>query len=397
MTRRKKWAVAVAVVGIGAVLAVFAAGAGDAESPRYWRRHAQSVLLRGAEWLPAGELLRAPAVGLTKASLRVLPRDVSGDELERAAGLLARRGEPATAATLWLGLSNLHFRNGDVNSSRARALRALRASRTEAALVSLVVLARSDPAQEARWIGELRDRAPGHELVVAAGCRDAILTFTADPPAICGAVGWVGEHARHGRREDRRIAREISELPARAAREVSAHEARIEGLSTEQLDLVRSYQALERELSGLGWRAAGEVLWDLSPFPREDDTLERYATREGVCRLPIVVWICGAAAVGEAKERMDERKAGIHARMAGLDRLYGLNESLIGISRERIAHWGSARPLEMLREERAGLIGRFRADLAEEAQRRYPEPGISVAAALDAVLARPDARRREHR
>jgi hypothetical protein len=372
-TRRKKIVATAAGVNVVLVAVLALLGLWDDDSPRYWRRLAQDVVLAAADRAPAN---RAP--GLTRTALRVHRAGVTPAEMDRAAGIFLRAGDRASAARLHLGLVRANAAAGNLPAAMAHARRADQLAPGPEALGALVVLA--DPGTDAgrQAVAAMQARYPRSELSQAFDCVKRVTSFAVALPASCQAYPLTRQPAAAAVADHQRIERELAGLPQKRTEQIAWYG------DWE----IREYAAMQRastELKRAGFLTAIlESIWRTiaGMLPQSGERLSTWFWRNLFCSTRIR-WLCvlNDANLEPIVDRMEERRS-LKVELASATRAWG-------IAMDGLDYWNSSKPHDLLVSERATLASTFRGEVYTALKARRKTVGIDRDAAIDGVLRAP--------
>jgi hypothetical protein len=335
-------------------------------------------LLAGNQWAVGNPDVNTAIDVITRVALGAHDGELTPEQLERVGQLFLRSNQPRVAAQIWLARANLAISAHDHQIAREYAERAFRLDPSELSILTLLTLA-PDTATEDRWLAKLQARFPGHELVRARSCMNLLETFAVEPPRACTALDWANALATRGRREELRLASEIADMPRRVVAEINRHEQSRQSALDQQPQLIRAWQTLNEFRRNAPWRAAGRILCGAIPFCKPMDlTPEQRLALEAICLAEYMRVGCVITDVAEAWQSMNKEVAEIDLRMVRLSELYEANDRVAAAAESEIGWWRSGRPLANLKDERSGLISRFRHELLTEGRRRFSRDGLKA-------------------
>ena len=361
-------------VGLLAVVSGLLAAAGfwSPDSPRYWRRPAQSVLFFTARHAPRS--LTAP---LMRRALRTHAAGTRYDEAEEAAALFEGVGENRAAAQLRLGLVRVDATSDRLEQAVRHATLSQQDAPSEEALAALVVLTIKDAERRGQWASELQMAYPEHEMSLATLCLAQLQSFGNAVPVVCQKVGWVSEKAASGKGEYEKLSAQIRNLPNEARANIRKHEQEIAEREAEQQGYRADLADIDRQKSEATADAVTGVIINLLPLPKSGDTLESFVAREGVCLLPYVRWFCAAGSLGPAFDAKKRHQQLDEHRKIILE-LISLSDELNGYDRRNIEYWRSGAPLEKLKKAQGAILPAFRADVEETVSARRSTAGLPL-------------------
>jgi hypothetical protein len=353
----------------------------DPASERYWRRGVQASGLALAEQLPPGPRGTRLTRSLLTASIDILPGDATDDELDRAAVVLLRHGARDEAATIWMGLAQSAWSSGDHQRTGLLIRRAVGAApgRVDVALSQLIV--DRDTPREASALEFLAQHAPHHPLVRSAQCQRQLVTFARPVPSDCRGGELTAALAAQGSDRYGDLTLRLATLPDSVAAESASLERDIVQRESEQPVLARRWHELARRDSTLGGRALGEFIVG-TLLPKRGESPAHFVS----CLLRFVNLICALEEAGNAKQRMEQRRARIRARQEAINARYSANASEIRSAQSRIAYLAIDGPRQELLTAIDALVPEFRREVRSAEVSQYATPGVPRDSALTLLL-----------
>ncbi len=377
---RRHFIAVMLIVATTVLLAIL--GFWDIDSPRYWRRPAQTAIFFATHYLPKSVVART-----TNLALLTHPAGTTYSEIEEAALLYERVGETNRSSPLWLSLVQQDIEMGKDSQAIKHATLSQKANSNLKALVALVVLTNNSSTAKDQWVSEIQAKHPEHELSRVFQCIKQLESFGNAIPAPCTAVDWVHQRARNGKDEYLKIVQQIKDLPREAAQNIKQKEGEIANLANEQMLNRSEYASVTAKINHLndwGWLEAGvQAGVDMLPLPKAGDTPGTWAFREGFCALPVARFVCRASDIAKAASDLEQRKQEAAKSRDNLAELIGLNNRLIEFYKADIKHWRSGEPLEELVSARNNLIPSFRSDVDANVSARRQQIGVSSLEAID--------------
>lgn len=377
MNSRWKTPLIAAVSATVAATALLAAlGFWNVDSPRYWRHPAQATIFFGARHAPTSFI--AP---LTRLALRTHVVGTTYAETEEAATLFEKVGEHKAASLLWLSLVRIDANSNNPDEALRHATLSQNATPNEKALTALVILNIKNSASRGRWISELQTNYPENELSQITMCLTRIQSFENAVPASCQKVNWILEKVTAGKNEYEKLSKQILNLPGEARLNIKKYEQEISDRNLKLVEYTSDLAELDRQKSDATTNAIIEIIIDLLPLPKKNDTLETFLSREGICLLPLVRWVCGAAALRPAFEAKKQHQE-IDEHREIILRLISLNDQLKNYARKELEYWQSGKPMEKLKKAKSNVLPIFRDQVEETVSAGKGNAGLSLVEAI---------------
>jgi hypothetical protein len=375
-TQRKKLIVITAstIVATTSLLAV--AGFWNPDSPRYWRRPAQATAFFGARHAP-----RSLVAPMTRLALRTHVAGTSYAEIEEAASLFENVGENKAASILWLSLVRMDVTSNKLDEAIRHATLSQTARPSEEALTALVSLNIKNSKSRGRWISELQTNYPENELSQVTLCLTQIESFDNAIPDPCQKVNWILEKATVSKNEYEKLSKQILNLPNEARLNIKKYEQEIADRNFKQGGYRSDLEEIDRQKSETVVNGVIGVIIELLPLPKAGDTLETYLSREGICLLPYVRWVCRAADLGPAFEAKKQYQQ-LDERRELILELIRLNDELSNYARQKIEYWRSSKPLEELKKAKSNILPTFQGDVEETISANKGNAGLSLDEAI---------------
>lgn len=359
------------------VLLLWAIGFWNSQSPRYWRRPAQSVAFFSARHTPSRW-----TGSLTRWALRMHIIGTTYDELEEAANNFARVKENDTAARLLLTLAREDILSGRETSALNNIKLAYTIYPSEEALADIVIMTAKSKESNESWVSELRARYPLHHLNSAFECAETIKSFAVRPTASCLSLSWISEKTSSKVMEYNQLTRQIADLPDVSRRKVKALELSVSLGESKNSYYYSQLADLDQEKTNLVLRKVGNVIWKLLPLPEPGDTFETWLAREAiVCKIPYIRFFCKAEAftplldISKEQERIESDKSDIRYQIS-------LNNNVLSRYRNDLSYWKSNKPFQELVTQRENLVHQFQDEIRQTVYTMKDQIGNSISEAI---------------
>jgi len=322
---------------------------------------------------------------MTRLALRTHVEGTSDEEIEKAATLFESAGDNKAASLLWLSLARLNASSNKFEEAVRYATLSQYATPSENALAALVILNIKSSESSSRWISQLQANYPDNELSQVSLCLIQIESFENAIPPPCQRVNWILERATSSKQAYEKLSKQIQTLPNDARLNIKKYGQDLAKRAAERGKYQLDLEDIDRRKSEAVRDALIQGIIELLPLPQSGDTLETYLTREGICLMPGIRWVCAAGALsGPAFDMLNRRKQLDEPRELTL-KLIGFNDYFTSLDQKQIAYWRSSKPLEELKAAKNDVLPTFRNNVTETISAKSGSVGLSFEEAISLV------------